>query len=168
MLVEQLLKEQTTTPPSPPKPNGASASESNDKGQHVAAQEPGQDVRSVAEARIKREVELPPHLQNIQKLLQQVLAVIGVRVKPVYILLDGAFGHNKAVQMVQRCGLQLISRLHHNAALFFPYAGEQKKFGVRRKYGDKLDPQQIPACYQKASRVEDECAYRHLSDDDVE
>jgi hypothetical protein len=71
------------------------------------------------------------------------------------MLLDSAFGHNNGVQMVARCGLHLISRLHHNAALFFPYRGEQKKFGTRRKYGDKLDPQQIPNCYRKTSRLEE-------------
>jgi len=86
--------------------------------------------------------------------LQQVLGVIGGRIQPAYMLLDGAFGHNSAAQMVRRCGLHLISRLHHNAALFFPYTGEQKKFGTRRKYGEQLDPKHIPADYCQASRVE--------------
>jgi putative transposase len=151
-----LTKAQTTTPPTKRRP----AKTKRRKGQ-VGSGKPACGGARVGAGRPcgrqsqnRREVELPLHLHHIQTLLQQVLAVIGLRIQPIYMLLDGAFGHNKGAQMVQRCGLHLISRLHHNAALFFPYTGEQKKFGTRRKYGDQLDPRHIPACYCQASRVE--------------
>lgn len=157
LLVEQLTKAQTTSQP-PTKPPNAKAKRRKSK--TSGAQPSGGGARVGAgrpkgrKTQDRREVELPAHLQHIQQLLQQVLAVIGQRIAVTYLLLDGAFGHNNGIQMVRRCGLHLISRLHHNAALFFPYTGEQKKFGVRRKYGDKLDPQQIPAGYRQSSQVE--------------
>jgi hypothetical protein len=156
LLVEQLSKAQTATQPAQ-KPSKA-------KSKRRRGQAAGQPVGGGAKVgagrpkgrktQDRREVELPPHLHHIQQLLQQVLALIGRRIAVAYLLLDGAFGHNNGIQMVRRCGLHLISRLHHNAALFFPYTGEQKKFGTRRKYGDKLDPQQIPACYRLSSHGE--------------
>ena len=150
LLVEQLTKAQTTTPPRPAKAKGRKRKRGSDKPKGGGARA-GAGRPVGRQSQNKREVELPPHLQHIQTLLQQVLGVIAGRIQPAYMLLDGAFGHNKAAQMVQRCGLHLISRLHHNAALFFPYTGEQKQFGVRRKYGDQLDPRQIPAAYCQAS-----------------
>ena len=57
--------------------------------------------------------------------------------------------------MVQRCGLHLISKLRRDAALYFPYTGEQKKYGRRRKYGDKLNYDQLPADYLVSSVIVD-------------
>jgi DDE superfamily endonuclease len=153
--VEQLSKDQTTT-----QPKRRPTKSKSRKGKTGASKPPAGGVRAGAgrpkgrKTMNRREVELPAYLQHIQTLLQEVLSVIGTRLVPAYLLLDGAFGHNKAVQMVRRCGLHLISRLHHNAALFFPYTGEQKKFGTRRKYGDQLDPKHIPADYRQSSQVE--------------
>jgi hypothetical protein len=45
--------------------------------------------------------------------------------------------------------LHLISKLRHDAALYFRYGGSQK----RRKYGDKLDYTNIPDPYLKESTV---------------
>jgi hypothetical protein len=152
--VEQLSKAQTTAQP----PTQAKAKRR--KGKCGGGKTPCGGARAGAgrpkgrKSQNRREVALTPALQHIQTLLQEVLAIIGTRIGIAYVLLDGAFGHNKALQMVRRCGLHLISRLHHNAALFFPYTGEQKKFGTRRKYGVKLDPQHIPACYRQSSQVE--------------
>jgi hypothetical protein len=82
-----------------------------------------------------REVELKPYLSRIQTMLKKLLALIGLDLKLVYCVLDGAFGHNQALQMVGQCSLHLISKLRADAALYFPYAGPQKKRGARKKYG---------------------------------
>ncbi|MBK8795197.1 MAG: hypothetical protein WAU00_00260 [Caldilinea sp.] len=47
--------------------------------------------------------------------------------------------------------MHLISKLRHDSALYFPYKGEQKKSGPRRRYGDKLNVQAIPERYQMAT-----------------
>jgi putative transposase len=66
--------------------------------------------------------------------------------------MDGHFGNNNALQMVrQATSLHLIGKLRYDAALFFVYAGEQKRFGPRRRYGDKLTYAAIPAHYQVES-----------------
>jgi hypothetical protein len=157
LLVEQLTKAQTTTSPSQRRPAKAKRRKKGKAGSDKLKRggaRAGAGRPKGRQSQDWREVELPLHLLHIQTLVQQVLGVIGGRIQPAYMLLDGAFGHNNGAQMVQRCGLHLISRLHHNAALFFPYTGEQKKFGTRRKYGDQLDPRQIPDDYCRASRVE--------------
>lgn len=93
----------------------------------------------------RRDVELPPHLQMIQVWLKHTLQLLGiVGINVTYFVFDGAFGNNNSLQMVQQCGLHLISKMRRDAALYFPYTGEQKKRGARRKYGAKLNYAQLP------------------------
>jgi putative transposase len=103
----------------------------------------------------RRDVELPPHLQQIQEWLQATLRLLRlVDISVTYFVFDGAFGNNNSLQMVQRCGLHLISKLRRDATLYFPYAGEQKKRGARRKYGDRLNYDQLPAAYLVSMETE--------------
>ena len=59
----------------------------------------------------------------MKALLKRIDALIPV----LYLVLDGYFGHNNALQMTKQCGLELISKLRVNNALYFPstmpYAG---------------------------------------------
>ena len=100
----------------------------------------------------RREVELKPYLIRIQT---KLLALLGVSLKVSYCVMDGAFGHNYALQMVRQCSLHLISKLRADAALYFPYTGPQKKRGARKKYGAKLDYAHIPDQYLKETTVLD-------------
>lgn len=96
----------------------------------------------------RRDIELPAHLQQMQKWLCFILQLLeGANIRVKYFLFDGAFGNNASVQMVRRCGLHLISKLRRDSALYLPFNGEQKKYGRRRKYGDKLDYKQLPEQY---------------------
>ncbi len=93
----------------------------------------------------RRDVELPEHLQQMQIWLKstvRLLEIVGIPI--IYFMFDGAFGNNNSLQMVQQCGLHLISKLRRDSALYFPYTGKQKKHGARRKYGSKLDYNHIP------------------------
>lgn len=103
----------------------------------------------------RRDVELSPYLLQIQSMLQSLLRLVGADIKPIYCVLDGAFGHNYALQMVRQCSLHLISKLRCDAALYFPYQGPQKQCGQRRKYGDKLDYACIPDEYLKTTSLAD-------------
>ena len=98
----------------------------------------------------RRAVELSAQLLMIQTMICSLLALIGVEIAFVYCVLDGAFGHNNALQMVRQCGLHLISKLRYDAALYFRYTGPQKSLGARRKYGDKLNYERIGAQYLKS------------------
>lgn len=149
MLLEQLTKAESTSAQAASK--GAKKSPKGAKQQ--AKPKGGRPAGSKNQNR--RDIALPQYLQNIQGYLQQVLAVVGDKLSIPYCVLDGAFGNNHALQMVRRLDLHLVSKLAKNAALYFPYTGEQKKVGNRRKYGSKLDYQQIPNRYRTESFTED-------------
>jgi len=104
----------------------------------------------------RRDVELPPHLQQMQLWLQDTLGLLKIAGIPViYFLFDGALGNNNSLQMVKQCGLHLISKLRRDSALYFPYTGKQKKRGAKRKYGNKLDYDQIPNEYLLSTKTVD-------------
>jgi putative transposase len=71
-----------------------------------------------------------------------------------HLLLDGKFGHNNAVQMARGCGLHLVSKLRHDAALYFPYEGPYSGHGPYRKYGDKINYAAIPDRYLKQTTTQ--------------
>ena len=83
----------------------------------------------------RREVTLSPYLGFVQESIRRVLQLIGEHVKVHYFVFDGALGYNDAVQMVSQLGIQLISKLRHNAALYFPYDGPYAGRGQRRNLG---------------------------------
>jgi putative transposase len=97
--------------------------------------------------RDKTQVELTPELKHIQKMVKEQLEMLKNLVSVRYLTLDGHFGNNNALQMVLQCGLHLISKLRHDAALYFIYDGKQKHKGPRKKYGRKIDYRNIPEKY---------------------
>ena len=73
-----------------------------------------------------------------------------------YLVLDGHFGHNNALHMASQCGLQLISKLRHDAALYFPYEETYSGRGRPRKYGKTVDYANLPEQYLKQVSFEDD------------
>jgi hypothetical protein len=104
--------------------------------------------------RNKAEVALSPYLSFILTLLQAVKAVLGTTLVVTYVVLDGAFGNNYALQMVRRCQYDLISKLAVNAALYFLYDGPYGGRGPHKKYGDKVNYAELPASYRKRTTTE--------------
>jgi len=94
--------------------------------------------------RDKTQVDLTPELKRIQKMVTNQLAALQNLVTIRFLALDGHFGNNNALQMVRQCGLQLISKLRQDAALYFIYDGQQKRTGPRKKYGQKINYPRIP------------------------
>ena len=90
-----------------------------------------------------------PELTYIQGMVQTLLARVGRFLSLTYLVLDGHFGNNNALQMTLQCRPQLISKLRFDAALYFPYEGEYAGRGPRRKYGDRLQPEAVPVRYLK-------------------
>jgi putative transposase len=103
----------------------------------------------------KTNVTLTAELELIKTMVLKLLLLTNGHLPLTYLVLDGHFGNNNALQMTRQCGLHLISKLRHDAALYMPYAGPQKKYGQRRKYGDKIDYANLPAAYLKQTSVED-------------
>jgi len=84
-------------------------------------------------------------------MVQTLLNLIGKLIPVSYLVLDGHFGNNNALQMTLQCGVDLISKLRCDSALYFCYEGENK----RQKYGDKIDYANIPAKYLTETTVEE-------------
>ena len=87
----------------------------------------------------KADVELSSYLLFVQNAILGVLSLIGNNLKIVYFVFDGEFGHNSAVEMVKKTGLQFISKLRRDSALFFPYNGKYSGKGAPKKYDGQLD-----------------------------
>ena len=104
--------------------------------------------------RNRRDVELSPYLLFVQDTLKRLVVLVGDRIKATYVVFDGAFGHNDALQMVRQVGLHLVSKLRHDSALYFPYKGDYSGRGKPKKYGNKLNYQDIPDDELKASSIE--------------
>jgi putative transposase len=105
--------------------------------------------------RDKTLVDLTPELKRIQEMIQKQLELLQNWVTIRYLALDGHFGNSNALQMVRQCGLHLISKLRHDAALYFLYDGQQKGKGPRKKYGQKINYRQIKERYLVERSVKD-------------
>ncbi len=68
--------------------------------------------------RDKSQVALTPELERIQKMIKKQLLLLKGLAKIRHIALDGHFGNNNALQMVLQCGLDLVSKLRSDAALY--------------------------------------------------
>lgn len=102
----------------------------------------------------KQEVVLNAELVRIKTQLEAVMKRTEGWITLKYLALDGHFGHNAAMQMVLQCGLQLISKLRHDAELYLPYDGPYAGRGPRRKYGDRIHYDCLPDKILKCACVE--------------
>lgn len=150
VLSEQVIRDQVEGP----KSSSGKAKKQKKHPQSKQRKAPGRPKGS--KNKNKAQPELSPYLRFIQDHLKALLVRISMDLSVVYVVLDGAFGDNDAVQMVRQCDTHLISKLKHNSALYFPYEGPYAGRGPRRKYGDKIDYDHIPQEYLKETTREDE------------
>jgi putative transposase len=104
-----------------------------------------------------------PELVRITGWLEALLHLITGVISLTYLVLDGHFGHHNALRMVRQRNLHLISKLRCDAALYFPYTGPYAGRGPHRKYGDKLDYDNLPVSSLKETTVEGQmqtCIYQ--------
>jgi putative transposase len=92
---------------------------------------------------------LSPELLRIQPVLQAFLAVLSGVLAVRYLVLDGHFGNYPSAWMVLQTGLQLVSKLRSDAALYEPFTGKYRGRGPHPKYGDKVDVRQMKKKYLK-------------------
>ena len=103
--------------------------------------------------RNKTEVQLSDTLKHLQTRIKALLRRIDDLIPVRYLVLDGYFGHNPALQMTQQCGLALISKLRINTALYFPSTLPYTGRGRPRLYGQRFNPQQIDAKYRVSTET---------------
>jgi len=97
---------------------------------------------------------LSPELLRIQPILQAFLAVLKGVLTVRYLVMDGHFGNYPSAWMVLQTGLQLVSKLRFDAALYEPFAGKYRGRGPHPKYGDKVDVRTMKKKYLKADDTE--------------
>ena len=135
MVMEQIVRGDTCSP-SPP------ASEHRDETQPPSPQR-NRGRPKGSQNRNKTQVQLSDTLKHLQTMVKALLARIGDLIPLCYLVLDGYFGHNPALQMTQQCGLFLISKLRLNTALYFPATAPYAGRGRPRLYGQRFNPQQV-------------------------
>ena len=103
----------------------------------------------------KQAVVLNPELLRIQKVLQSLLETAGTSIKLSYVALDGHFGNYPSALMVKQTGLNLISKMRSDAALYPAFEGQYSGTGRPAKYGEKLDVHKLDEKYLKETSTED-------------
>ena len=96
----------------------------------VATRKPGRPKGSSTQA--KADAPLNAEHTRISAMIQSLLTRIGASLRLTYLVLDGHFGNHNAVLMARRLGLQLISKLRSDSALYYPYAGPYAGRGPHR------------------------------------
>lgn len=107
----------------------------------------------------RNHVKSLPQLTADLTLLQRMVRGITTRIAPLtirHIVLDGHFGTYPATYAVRETGLQIISKLRHDAALYWPYAGAKPRRGPTPRYGEKLSYNQLPAAALRHSVTADD------------
>jgi putative transposase len=66
----------------------------------------------------KKEVILTSELLRIKKMINELFKLIANFIPLTYLVLDGHFGNNNALQMAHQLNLQIISKLRHDSALY--------------------------------------------------
>ena len=94
--------------------------------------------------------------ESFEYLLSLVVPLIRVWYPMLrYVVADGAYGRKTCCLIVREFGLELISKLNRNTGLYLPFQGKYSGRGRPRKYGDKLDYQNLPEEYLVSDVAED-------------
>ena len=138
MLIEQILPK--------PKPKKSSAKKKKKKR--------GKGRPKGSKNKNHRNVELNAEMLQVQGMLKKLLKLIGDTIQPIFLVYDGAFGNNAAIQMTRQAGLHLISKLRSDSALYFKWDGVYSGKGRTPVYGDKVDYSNLPAIYLESEKTE--------------
>src|SRR5919198_6703756 len=92
-----------------------------------------------------------PELVRITGWLEALLHLIAGVISLTYLVLDGHFGNHNALRMARQSNLHLVSKLRCDAALYVPYTGPYAGRGPHRKYGAKLDYDNLPVSSIRSS-----------------
>jgi putative transposase len=111
----------------------------------------------------KADVTLTPELVRSTGMLGALWQLIAGGVSLTDLVLDGHFGNHNALPMARQPHLHLLAKRRCDAALYFPYTGPYAGRGPQRKYGDKVDYDDLPRPYLQETTVEGQmkpCVYQ--------
>ncbi len=107
----------------------------------------------------KSKYVLSSELFRLKAMLSALLETINDVIPLQYLLLDGKFGHHNAAQMALCLGLHLVSKLRYDSALYLPPSDNAH----RHKYGDKINPRNLPQEYLIHTHCEDNWRCDHYN-----
>lgn len=139
MAIEQIVRDDTSSAPATSTPKQQDAVQTKVK--RPRGRPKGSKNRN------KTDVVITGVLKQLQMMVKTLLAKVGGLIPLRYLVLDGYFGHNNALQMTQQCGLHLISKLRTDAALHWEPTTAQGGLGRPPIYGERFIPQQINPKY---------------------
>lgn len=125
----------------PSNPNGAKGQAGRPKG-------------SLNKQNVKEDSLLYNSFEGLLRAVLPLLSSIGLGIR--YVLGDGAYGNKTCVLIVRELGLELISKLNRNTALFLPGQGPYPGKGRHKKYGEKLDCQKLSNEYLVKTETDNE------------
>jgi len=97
---------------------------------------------------------LSPELLRIQPVLQAFSGILKDVLAVRYLVMDGHFGNYPSAWMVLQTGLQFISKLRQDAALYEPFTGKYCGMGRPSKYGDKVNVREMKKKYLQSDKKE--------------
>ncbi len=97
---------------------------------------------------------LSPELLRIQPVLQAFLGILKGVLAVRYLVMDGHFGNYPSARMVLQTGLQFVSKLRQDAALYEPFTGKYCGMGRPSKYGDKVNVRDMKKKYLQSDKKE--------------
>ena len=104
--------------------------------------------------KIRENIELTGVYKIINSCLNKITKTVKLP-KNRYLVYDGMMGCNSGVVSAKRAKFELISKLKSNSRLYFKYEGKQNKIGNKRKYGEKVDFNNMDEKYLKESIKKD-------------
>ena len=109
MGMEQIVRDKSGTNPSP----------QNKHPDDSVPQPPKRKRPLGSRNRNKTDVVLTNELKQIQSMVQKRLKRVGRTISLRYLVADGHFGHNNALQMAKQCGVCLISKVAYRCGTLF-------------------------------------------------
>jgi len=105
----------------------------------------------------KTEVILTHELLLIKSMINSLSPLLAGLISLTYLVVDGQFGNNNALQMARQVKLHIISKLRHDSALYIPYKQiDPNHYDKRKKYGDRFDWRNISNEYLRETTIDED------------
>ena len=145
MCIEQIIREDTSSEPDTCAPKQHKTTKSTVK--RPRGRPKGSKNRN------QTDVEITGVLLQLQIMVKTLLEKARDIIPLRYLVLDGYFGNNNALQMTLQCDLHLISKLRTDAALYLHPTTVREGPGRPQIYGERFDPRQVDPKYRISTEI---------------
>ena len=145
MATEQIIREDTSSEPDTCAPKQLNTTKTTVK--RPRGRPKGSKNRN------QTDVEITGVLKQLQIMIKTLQGKARGFISLRYLVLDGYFGNNNALQMSQQCDLHLISKLRTDAALYLQPTIVREGPGRPQIYGERFNPRQIDPIYRNSTEI---------------